>query len=993
MSTFAVTNSTQLLDSVNYLLSNLSTGNAAGNITVPEGTLVANVTTGEIVPLNVPGGTVYGYVNQYINLRYATSPTGSTGFSTVPLNATYFGVFNSATPTPSTNPAAYQWREVAGGFGTTKTIYYSAIGGRQILFAAASSPPSSNYVISVANVAIDLDVVTTAAGTPGERGPIAMAYVVTTADPNTATSAQLTGWFEAARDAGSPPIGTGLTPVAGDTATFIYGAGAGTPSGTFSYNGSTWNLVIGQVISGNVIVANSLPGSAILPASIFGNRIAFDTILADNMANATITGDKIAANTVVGNNLVAGTITSFEIAANTIVADNIAGGTITGSKIAANTIVADNIAASTITSTQIAANTIVADNIAAGTITGSRIAANTITGNNISANTITATQISSDYVYAGNIVSFGAQQGNINSTGYWLEYQTGNARFGGNVSIGNNLSVAGLITTGSLDANTVNTNQLLVNSATTVLFQGSPGASVFYPVSYFNTTGNTVWPANTRGFAVPAVAIRPTTEGSTNGSSMLVTLTSGVQCDTDNQFNLVELWRTGAAVSYSNVFNSVSLATANNSSVTNNEQMVIVGSKSPGLLGPGSQDGVTLFSSDGGDTWGFGSDTQGSPFVDASQIQINNSDGQAVDRLTQGGLVTSTNTVGGPNGSWFTPTGTRLSSSRVLFTGLEVGNVNINNDIGIVTGQTAFTTVFRPFNFSSPGPATQTQLTTPTGVFSDIYDMDWGYASTGNTTVKNAVFVCTGGDVLTTQFQYHTGNSNVTNSTMQLRNAPTDSNLFSVSCDRGTNAPTAFVAVGEAGVVVRSTDNGATWTSISTPAVDNLRGVIGFGGEATKRFVAVGDDQTIIMSSDGGLTWTAATVPTPTDGRIRNLNSVSFCPTAGTGGAGLWTAVGEGVIYKCDKTSTTWSIYYQDAAVVSGDIQRLVYIGSNPDVYTNTIASSAQSIGNTVVSYNYQDTNYDDNTTYQYYLVIGNMNSAAGLTARFPSLTVQEIKR
>jgi hypothetical protein len=271
--------------------------------------------------------------------------------------------------------------------------------------------------------------------------------------------------------------------------------------------------------------------------------------------------------------------------------------------------------------------------------------------------------------------------------------------------------------------------------------------------------------------------------------------------------------------------------------------------------------------------------------------------------------------------------------------------------------------------------------------------MDWGYATTGNTTVKNAVFACTGGEVLTTQFQYHTSNSQVTYSAMQLRNAPTDSNLFGVSCDQGTNAPTAWIAVGEAGVIMRSTDSGATWTSISSPTTENLRSVIGYGGEATKRFVAVGDDQTIIMSSDGGLTWTVATVPTPTDSRIRNLNSVSFCPTSGTSGAGLWTAVGEGVIYKCNKTSTTWSIYYQDAAVVSGSIQRLVYIGSNPDVNNNTIVSNAQIIGNTVVSYTYQDTNYDDNNTYQYYLVIGNMNSAANMNVRFPSLTVQEIKR
>lgn len=426
MSTFAITNSGEVLDSVNYLLSNLSTGNAVANISVPDGTLVANAATGEITQFN-SGGNVYGYVNQYVNLRYATNASGTTGFSTVPLNATYFGVYNSSTPTPSSNPAAYQWREVAGGFGTTKTIYYSAIGGRQVLWAAASSPPSSNYVVSVANVAIDLDVVTTATGTPGERGAIAMAYVVTTADPNTASSAQLTAWFESARDNISPPIGTGLTPVPGDTATFIYGAGAGTPSGTFSYNGSIWNSVVGQVIAGNVIVGNSLPGPSIVSRSISGDRIGQNTIEGFNIAGDTITGDKVVANTITGN--------------------------------------------------KIAANTITATNISAATITGDKIAANTIT----------TTQISSDYVYSGNIVSFGANIGNNSSSGYWLQYQSGNARFGGNVSIGANLSVQGLITTGALIANTVSTTTVIPLGISTGFSSQATGPTF---------TGNT-WPRST----------------------------------------------------------------------------------------------------------------------------------------------------------------------------------------------------------------------------------------------------------------------------------------------------------------------------------------------------------------------------------------------------------------------------------------------------------------------------------------------------------------
>lgn len=440
MSTFAVTNSGEVLDSVNYLLSNLGTGNITGNISVPDGTLVANATTGEITQYN-SGGNIYGYVNQYVNLRYATNSSGTAGFSTVPTNATYFGVYNSSTPTPSSNPAAYVWREVAGGFGTTKTIYYSSIGGRQVLWAAASSPPSSNYVVSTANVAIDLDVVTTAAGTPGERGPIPMAYVITTADPTLATSSQLTAWFEASRTASVPPIGTGLTPVAGDTAYFTYPT-TGT-STTYTFNGSIWNTAVGQVVSGDTIV----------PDTISGSKLANLAVTADKIQNATITGSKVAVNTLTGNLIVANTITGNLIAASTI----------TGDKVTANTLTGNLIVASTITG----------DKIAANTITGNLIAANTISADSIQANSITSTQISSAYIYAGNIVSQTASLGNTSSTGYWLRYTDGAARFGGNVSIGNNasiggnLTVSGLVSAGALNSNTVATLTIVPSAVST----------------------------------------------------------------------------------------------------------------------------------------------------------------------------------------------------------------------------------------------------------------------------------------------------------------------------------------------------------------------------------------------------------------------------------------------------------------------------------------------------------------------------------------------
>ena len=430
MSTFAIVNTGDVIPAVNYLLSNLDTaGNA--NVTIPGNVLVANTTTGVVSQFG--NASVFAYLYQYVNLRYSNNATGTAGFDTNSNNYSYFGVYNSAGPTPSANPVSYQWFEVSPPFdaATSRTLYYSAIGGRQIQWAAASSPPNSGFQITTANVAIDLDVVTTATGTPGERGPIAMAYVITTADPTTASSATLTGWWEASRTASVPPIGTGLTPVPGDTAFFTYpDTGA---SATFEYNGSVWTTAIGQVVAGNVLVSNTVSGTSLVNSTITGIKIA----------NSTITGNLVLNGTLTGNKIVTGTLTTNLFTANSINANIIQANTFT-------------------------ANTISGQAIIANTFT-----ANTINGNSIVAGSITAEQLAANVLIANTVISTGATIGNFASPGFWLQGNTGNARFGNTVSIGNNLTVGnnatiggnlaitGLVTAGTLNANTVQTTTIV----------------------------------------------------------------------------------------------------------------------------------------------------------------------------------------------------------------------------------------------------------------------------------------------------------------------------------------------------------------------------------------------------------------------------------------------------------------------------------------------------------------------------------------------------
>ena len=136
-----------------------------------------------------------------------------------------------------------------------------------------------------------------------------------------------------------------------------------------------------------------------------------------------------------------GTIAGNAMIANTITATQIAADTITGNNIAGNTITSINIQTGTITANNIAGNTITGNKIAAGTITTNNFTANTITGNIISAGTITADQLAANAITANTVVSTGAVLGSDASLGFWLQGNTGNARFGNSLSVGNKLRV------------------------------------------------------------------------------------------------------------------------------------------------------------------------------------------------------------------------------------------------------------------------------------------------------------------------------------------------------------------------------------------------------------------------------------------------------------------------------------------------------------------------------------------------------------------------
>jgi hypothetical protein len=135
----------EISEAINYLLANFGPN------------LAADPDNGQI---SGPSGVIIAYLYKYIAVKYADSFDGSVNFSNSPTGRLYYGLRNSNDSVESTNPADYIWYQAAGGFGTTKFLFYQTSGGRQINFFVGTAAPNSTY-LQESGSSIDLDVVTT----------------------------------------------------------------------------------------------------------------------------------------------------------------------------------------------------------------------------------------------------------------------------------------------------------------------------------------------------------------------------------------------------------------------------------------------------------------------------------------------------------------------------------------------------------------------------------------------------------------------------------------------------------------------------------------------------------------------------------------------------------------------------------------------------------------------------------------------------------------
>jgi hypothetical protein len=146
----------------------------------------------------------------------------------------------------------------------------------------------------------------------------------------------------------------------------------------------------------------------------------------------------------------------------------------------------------------------------------------------------------------------------------------------------------------------------------------------------------------------------------------------------------------------------------------------------------------------------------------------------------------------------------------------------------------------------------------------------------------------------------------------RVRNSatPPSIKLNNVAYGAGT-----FVAVGNGGTIVTSSDEGTNWTAQTSGVIADLRGVSYITNSVTNIFIVTGTSGTILTSSDG-ITWTVQT-----SGVVTAL--YCSCPTYA---AGVYVVGGAGGVFLTSPDAATWTA---QASGITRDINSLAYATNN----------------------------------------------------------------
>jgi len=101
--------------------------------------------------------TTFQYTEKYLSVAYADNITGTSNFSLSPTGRLYYGLYNNASTSPSTNPADYKWYLADPAFGTNKYVCYINRTGRKFSFDTDFADYASGTAAFVPTTIADFD--------------------------------------------------------------------------------------------------------------------------------------------------------------------------------------------------------------------------------------------------------------------------------------------------------------------------------------------------------------------------------------------------------------------------------------------------------------------------------------------------------------------------------------------------------------------------------------------------------------------------------------------------------------------------------------------------------------------------------------------------------------------------------------------------------------------------------------------------------------------
>ena len=750
-----------------------------------------------------------------------------------------------------------------------------------------------------------------------------------------------------------------------------------TPTPNIALLNATIEIVGGGAI-GNVIRPNTLPGNTVISNSLPGNRITSNTV----------TANQIAANTIVANNIAANAIVAGKIDANAITAGTIAANAVTAGTIAANAVTANTIAANAVTAGTIAANAVVAGTIDANAITAGTIAANAVTAGTIAANAVTANTIAANAVTAGTIDANAVTAGTV---------------------------AANAVTAGTVAANVVTAAQLVIGSVTQA--KSSTQEPQVQPYPFTNISN--AWPNNTR-CVVPAggVTIIPTTDPTSSantayqeGSRIQVGFTVQLYVDPGNvanvsenwdDYNCVELWKSGASNVFDRGFNSVRHSYSPANSTSGRTQTIHA-------YGYG---GLDLFSSDGGNTWntwaGNATDLTINQAVNINTGNVaNNLVTLTVSYLQQSGNTqVSAGERSGNTGSASplsiddnlsisgTPTKLDLIDIEIAPNSSTDGDTFQTQYELLAVGENGLIVVLLQPQFT-PNP-TDSWVRETTGVpLKNLYGIFSNDRNNAN--VYTAVAVGQTGTILRSERTFNTSNNSWSSKiTTIIGNTSLLTDLYGVSGDGTTKSSTSqWVAVGQYGMIQVSVNDGDDWTQVTSPVLTDLN-AIRYGNNT---WVAVGDDG-VVLKNTGNIQLANNWVQVDTSnlnytngssyGNIitRDLFTIDYSPDWD-----IFNIGGNAIILTTDASNIVPEVAYVAGPAETYDFTRMTFFGSWPNVANVSRPPEEQRVINSqVLSYTIVDTGYVEGQETTYYLVVGNLEGKQVYVGQ-AYLLVQEIKR